>query len=89
MRSSDLICGSIAALFAAGSLAAQSLTRFEGLTPQSLSVRVLSESQPTSAGNVILQGIEILPIEMSGHTVAQDLQPGVSRVVLQIGRAHV
>lgn len=89
MRSSDIICSSIVALFAVGSLTSQSLTRFEGSTPQSLSVRVLSESQPTSPGNVILQGIEILPIEMTGHTVGQDLQPGVSRVATRNGFARI
>jgi hypothetical protein len=59
-------------------LTAQAITLAEG-TPGALQVVTLPESNPAAAGSVLLGNVELLPIERTGRTLAQELDPGQSR----------
>ncbi|MEO6594813.1 MAG: hypothetical protein ABIP94_08685 [Planctomycetota bacterium] len=62
----------------APSLEAQTITLAEGTTT-SLQIVTLPESNPNAPDTVVLQGVEFLPIEISGRTLAQEFDPTRSR----------
>jgi hypothetical protein len=66
-------------------LVAQHLTRAEGANATSLDIRVLEEAQPGSPGQVVLQNVELIPIELTGHTLVQDSDFRHTRVARRAG----
>lgn len=75
-------------LFAALPLAAQTLTFAEG-TPAALSIVSVAESDPNGGDTVVLSGLELLPIEMTCRTLAQEADPTRSRLVDRNGLARI
>lgn len=79
----------VGALFAMP-LMAQGLVLLEGPSTASLDVRVIEEAQlATSAGSLLLQGIEILPIEITGRRASQELDGACARVDTRNGIRRV
>lgn len=60
-------------------LAAQALTFVEGDSAASLNVFVLPENKTGVDTNLLLEGIELLPIEMAGRRASQELETGIAR----------
>ena len=87
MRSTQLLCLT-AILSVAIPLPSQGITLVEGPARTSLDVRVLAESQ-LGASTMLLQGIEILDIEITGRTVQQPLQTDRSRRIERHGFSRV
>jgi hypothetical protein len=81
-----LLCTTLAVT----SLTAQSITFAEG-TPTSLSIVSMPEAAPNSGDTVLLQDVELLDLELTGRTLAQQADPSrTRRVVLQgIARAEL
>lgn len=77
----------LAALFTLP-LAAQTITLAEGV-PGSLTILTVPEANPTAPDTVVLQGVELLPIEITGRTLAQELDATRSRRVEKQGLARV
>ncbi len=72
------------------SAGAQSLVVIEGPTSANLTVRLLDEAQLVNGGgSVLLQGIEVLPIEITGHTASQELDGTSARVEIRNGMPRV
>ncbi|MFY9342767.1 MAG: hypothetical protein WAT39_09775 [Planctomycetota bacterium] len=69
-------------------LAAQTITLAEG-APSALTIVALPEANPTAPDTVVLQGVEFLPIEISGRTLAQELDSSRSRRVARFGITRV
>lgn len=69
-------------------LAAQSITLAEG-TPSSLQIVTVAEANPNGGDSVVAQDVELLPLEISGRTLAQELDPTVSRRTIHNGIARV
>ncbi len=67
---------------------AQTITLAEG-TAGSLTIVALPESNPNAAATIVLQGVEWLPIEISGRTLAQALDSTRSRRVVRHGITRV
>lgn len=65
-------------------LPAQTITLAEG-TPTSLRISTVAESDPNGAETVVLQDAELLPIEMTGRTLAHELDPSRSRRIERNG----
>jgi hypothetical protein len=78
-----------AALFATATTA-QTITLAEG-TPTSLSIVTVAEAAPNGGDTIVLQDVELLDLELTGRTLAQESDPHVTRrVVLQgIARAEL
>ncbi len=73
-------------LLASAPLAAQDrIALLEGSSPSSLSLRVLDEANPLAPGQVLLQQMEFLPLEMTNRTEQQALQHDRSRLVFRQG----
>jgi hypothetical protein len=58
---------------------AQSITFVEGASPLSLDVHILSQGGVATDTTLLMQGVEFLPIEMSGRVASQDLQTDAAR----------
>lgn len=69
-------------------LAAQTITLAEG-SPAALTILTLPEANPNAPDTVVLQGVELLPIEITGRTLAQELEPTRSRRIVRHGIARV
>jgi hypothetical protein len=69
-------------------LAAQTITFAEG-TPGSLSIVTVSEANPNGPDTVVLANVELLPIETTGRTLAQELDAAVSRRTTRHGIVRV
>ncbi len=72
----------------AGCAAAQTLTFAEG-SAASLTIAAVPESNPLAPDTVVLQAVELLPIEMSGRTLAHEQDPTRSRRVERNGIARL
>ncbi len=71
-------------------MAAQGLVVLEGATPTSLTVTILDESQLASGiGTTLLQGVEVLPIEITGRRASQDLDGTTARIDTRNGVQRV
>ena len=81
MRSDKLLAALIAGTAACGAVLGQHITRVEGPNTSALDVRVIDELNPSAAGSILLQGISILPIEMTGRTVSLEMQSDRSRIL--------
>jgi hypothetical protein len=68
--------------------AAQVITFAEG-APTSLTIFSLPESNPNAPDSVLLQGVELLPIEISGRTLAQEVDLSRSRRIERHGVVRV
>ncbi len=83
---------SIPALSAAVALAAaataQSLTFAEG-APTSLAIVTVAETDPNGAATTVLQGVQLLPVEVTGRTLGQQHDGTRSRRVERAGIARV
>ena len=75
----------LAALFLAAPSLAQSLTFVEGHSLVALDVHVLEEGKVGIDSTMLLQDIEILPIEMTGRSASQELRTDVARRDLRQG----
>jgi hypothetical protein len=78
----------LAALLLGTPVAAQTITLAEG-TMTSLSIVSLPESNPNAAGTVVLQDIELLPVEITGRYVGQEADASRSRRVTRNGMVRV
>ena len=78
----------LAALLLGTPVAAQTITLAEG-TMTSLSIVSLPESNPNAAGTVVLQDIELLPVEITGRYVGQEADASRSRRVTRNGMVLV
>jgi hypothetical protein len=68
--------------------AAQSITFAEGAA-SSLTIAVVSEASPLGSGQVLLTDVELLPIEITGRTLAQDQDRTRSRRLTRHGLTRV
>ena len=75
-------------LLLAATLPAQTITFAEG-SPSSLTVAMVPEANPNGPDVVVLQGVELLPIEITGRTLAQSGDPSVSRRVDRSGLVRI
>ncbi|MFO1031469.1 MAG: hypothetical protein U1F60_10340 [Planctomycetota bacterium] len=75
-------------LFAALPLAAQTLTFAEG-APTALTIVSVAENDPNGGDTVVLAGLELLPIEMTCRTLAQEADPTRSRLVDRNGLPRI
>lgn len=71
-----------------GPLVAQTLTFAEG-TPAALTIATVSEANPNGPDTVVLSNVQLLPIEISGRTLAQEADAAVSRRVVRHGTERV
>lgn len=60
-------------LAATAAMPAQGIALLEGPSTANLDLVVLDENNPTAPGQTVLQGIELLPIEITGRTVQMEL----------------
>lgn len=67
---------------------AQTITFAEG-TPADLSIVSVSEGNPNGGDSVVLSQVELLPIEITGRTLAQESDPTRSRLVDRNGLVRV
>ena len=58
---------------------AQSITFVDGASMQSLDVHVLPSGGIVTDTTLLMQGVEFLPIEMTGRAASQDLQTDIAR----------
>lgn len=65
-------------LLSSFALPAQTITLVEG-TPGALQVTSVAESAPNGAATTVLQNIDFAPIEMTGRTLAHELDPTRAR----------
>src|SRR5262247_2079232 len=79
----------IAALALSAGAAAQGLTLLEGAAANALDVVVLDESNPAGAGTVLLPGIELVPIEITGRSATMDLQTDRARRIVRNGLPRI
>jgi len=69
---------------------AQGLVFLEGRTPTNLDVRVVDEGQIGSgSGTTLLQGIEVMPIEITGRRASQDIDSSLARIETRDGIRRV
>src|SRR5262245_45236713 len=69
---------------------AQGLVFLEGRTPPNLDARLVDESQiGTGSGTTLLQGIEVMPIEITGRKASQDVDGSLTRIEIRDGIARV
>ncbi|MFN3240254.1 MAG: hypothetical protein ACE37K_01950 [Planctomycetota bacterium] len=78
----------VASLALAGLAPAQAICFAEG-SPNSLAVVTVPQVTPNAAGTVVVQGIELLPIEITGRYLGQDNDPRRSRLVDRHGISRV
>lgn len=69
-------------------VAAQTLTFAEG-TPADLTIVSVAESNPNGGDTIVLSQVELLPIEITGRTLAQESDPTRSRLVDRNGLVRV
>ncbi|MBL8755781.1 MAG: hypothetical protein JNK15_20965 [Planctomycetes bacterium] len=69
-------------------LAAQTITFAEG-TPGALTIVTVAEANPNGPDTVVLANVELLPLETTGRTLAQALDPTVSRRIERNGVQRV
>lgn len=69
-------------------VASQSLTFAEG-APNALQVVSVAEGNPTGPDTVVLQGVEFLPIEITGRTLAREFDASRSRRLVRHGIERV
>ncbi len=74
----------LAALFTPSVLMAQTLTLAEG-APGSLRIVALDENDPNGGDSVVLQDAEFVPIEMTGRTIAHELDATRARRIERNG----
>src|SRR5262245_55251878 len=79
----------IAALALSAAAAAQGLTLLEGATVNALDVVVLDETDPAGSGTVLLQGIELMPIEIAGRSATMELQTDRARRIVRNGLPRI
>lgn len=77
-----------ASLMFTGAVSAQALCFAEG-APGSLSIVSVPQATPSAAGTVVLQAVELLPIEITGRYLGQDNDPTRSRLVEAHGVSRV
>ncbi|MEZ5964654.1 MAG: hypothetical protein R3F56_12465 [Planctomycetota bacterium] len=70
-------------------LPAQDLTWFEGTVPTSLALRSVPESNPSTSPRTVLTDVELLPLEMTGRTLQQELDPEHSRRLVRHGLTRI
>ncbi|MEQ1633424.1 MAG: hypothetical protein ABL997_13690 [Planctomycetota bacterium] len=75
----------LAALLVAAPSLAQNLTFVEGNSLTSLDVHVVAEGKVGIDSTLLLQGIEVLPIEMAGRTASMELRTDIVRRDLRHG----
>jgi hypothetical protein len=73
---------------AATLLPAQTLTLAEG-SPTALQIVSLAENNPNGGDTVVLQNVELLPIEITGRTLARELDASRSRRTVENGIERV
>jgi hypothetical protein len=81
-----------ASLFAAvlsASALSQGIAFLEGADSAHLSLRVVDETQPSAPGLVLLQNIEVMPIEMTGRTMLQELMSTGTRRATRDGMTRI
>lgn len=66
-------------------LAQDQIALLEGSAANQLSLRVLDEARPDGDGRILLQQLEILPIEVTNRTVTQELESSRARRVQRHG----
>lgn len=71
------------------SLPPQSVTWFEGSNVSSLVLRTVPESNPRATPTTVLTDVALLPIEVTGRTAQQELDPTRSRRVTRHGLTRV
>ena len=71
----------------ASALPAQTLTFAEG-SPGALQIVSVAETSPNGPATVVLQNVELLPIELAARTLARELDPTISRRVIRNGIAR-
>ncbi|MCK5942453.1 MAG: hypothetical protein KAI24_10820 [Planctomycetes bacterium] len=71
-----------------GALPAQQICLAEG-APTALSIVAIPQGTPTAAGTVVLQNVELLPIEITGRYLGQQNDPTRSRLVERHGVSRV
>lgn len=69
-------------------VAAQTLTFAEG-SPTALQIVSVAEGNPTGPDSVVLQGVEFLPIEVTGRTLAREFDASRSRRLVRHGIERV
>lgn len=70
----------------APAIAAQTSIAFvEGPSPTDLRLRVVDEATPGAPGQTILDGIELLPLEITNRTIQMSLRPNRARKVTRAG----
>jgi len=68
---------------------AQAVAWFEGASPTSLALRRVFEASPGATPVTLLTDVELLPIEMTGRTLAQELDPSRSRRITRLGTTRI
>src|SRR5262245_33385792 len=69
---------------------AQGIVFLEGCAPTSLDVRVVDEGQLGSGiASTLLQGIEVMPIEITGRKASQDIDGSLARIETRDGIQRV
>src|SRR5690606_4325751 len=79
----------VAATLALAPLAAQHLTWVEGPTPTRLALRTVPEASAGSQPATVLANLELLPIEITGRTLQQELDAARSRRIERSGLVSV
>jgi hypothetical protein len=80
MHLPTLFCAALATT----TLSAQSITFAEG-TPTALTIVRVAEAAPNGGDTILLQGVELLDLELTGRTLAQAADPSQTRRVLLQG----
>lgn len=70
-------------------LSAQGIALLEGQATSSLDLRVLDEFNPSAPGTVVMQQLEIMPIEITGRTLVQELQTDRPRLAVRNGLSRI
>ncbi len=69
----------LASICLCGASYAQNITFVDGASLQSLDVHVLPSGGIVTDTTLLMQGVEFLPIEMTGRSASQDLQTDITR----------
>lgn len=83
-----MIRAPLSVLFVSVGIAAQTVTFAEG-TPASATILTVPENNPNAAPTIVLQDVELLPLEITGRVLGQDGDPTKSRLLDRNGIARV
>lgn len=70
-------------------LPAQAISWFEGSSTASLALRRVDEANPSATPTTVLADVELLPLEMTGRTRMQELDPTRSRRLTRNGVTRI